>query len=99
MSFDDKRNHLKRLSLAALRNLPKSMAVLGGIGLSQGASKSFFEYVCCRRRTCRLQLLGLLLLALFAVTYAGPDHYKTLGVDKSASQRDIKKAFHKLSLK
>ncbi|GAQ91638.1 DnaJ heat shock family protein [Klebsormidium nitens] len=68
-------------------------------GMTQGLSKSFLHSVCCKCRTCRLQLLGLLLLALFAITYAGPDHYKTLGVDKSASQRDIKKAFHKLSLK
>uniref|UniRef100_A0A7N1A6J9 J domain-containing protein n=1 Tax=Kalanchoe fedtschenkoi TaxID=63787 RepID=A0A7N1A6J9_KALFE len=38
-------------------------------------------------------------LLLFLAVAKTVDPYKVLGVDKSASQRDIQKAFHKLSLK
>ncbi|OMO97625.1 hypothetical protein COLO4_14502 [Corchorus olitorius] len=41
-------------------------------------------------------LSTLLVLSAEAKTI---DHYKVLGVDKNASQREIQKAFHKLSLK
>lgn len=42
-----------------------------------------------------LLLLSLILLTLEAKTV---DPYKVLGVEKNASQREIQKAFHKLSL-
>ncbi|VFQ89324.1 unnamed protein product [Cuscuta campestris] len=41
----------------------------------------------------------LFALFLFAVESKTLDPYKALGVDKNTNQRDIKKAFHKLSLK
>ncbi|XP_072998252.1 dnaJ protein ERDJ3A [Typha latifolia] len=49
---------------------------------------------------CRLLLPALLLfpLLLFPGEAKTLDPYKVLGVDKNASQRDIQKAFHKLSL-
>ncbi|XP_010543215.1 PREDICTED: dnaJ protein ERDJ3A [Tarenaya hassleriana] len=49
----------------------------------------------------RLVILSALVSTLL-VLYAGAktvDPYKVLGVDRNASQRDIQKAFHKLSLK
>ncbi|KAL3692155.1 hypothetical protein R1sor_005806 [Riccia sorocarpa] len=44
-------------------------------------------------------LLGYALLFLIIVGAEAKDPYKVLGVDKNASQQEIKKAFHKLSLK
>ncbi|XP_065845396.1 dnaJ homolog subfamily B member 9-like [Oscarella lobularis] len=40
-----------------------------------------------------------LLLALVAVSLAGKDYYKILGVSRDASEREVKKAFRKLALK
>ncbi|XP_073145162.1 dnaJ protein ERDJ3A [Henckelia pumila] len=45
--------------------------------------------------------LGLLIVGLLLIIYCESkmlDPYKVLGVDRSASQREIQKAFHKLSL-
>ncbi|XP_020148241.1 dnaJ protein ERDJ3A [Aegilops tauschii subsp. strangulata] len=49
----------------------------------------------------RSLLVASLVLSSIALHVAAKtlDPYKVLGVDKNASQRDIKKAFHKLSLK
>ncbi|XP_047086482.1 dnaJ protein ERDJ3A-like [Lolium rigidum] len=49
----------------------------------------------------RTLLVASLVLSSIALDVAAKtlDPYKVLGVDKNASQRDIKKAFHKLSLK
>jgi DnaJ-class molecular chaperone len=44
-----------------------------------------------------LMMLMLLLLLVLAVT-AGRDFYSILGVQKSASEREIKRAYRKLSL-
>lgn len=44
-------------------------------------------------------ILGCAFLLLIVVGAEAKDPYKVLGVDKSASQQEIKKAFHKLSLK
>ncbi|XP_051130728.1 dnaJ protein ERDJ3A [Andrographis paniculata] len=49
------------------------------------------------RFVCSLIAVGLMFLLL--VESKKLDPYKVLGVDKDASQRDIQKAFHKLSLK
>jgi len=38
-------------------------------------------------------------LAVIVYTTAADDYYKTLGVERSASDREIKKAFRKLALK
>nr|XP_023906130.1 dnaJ protein ERDJ3A [Quercus suber]POF18948.1 dnaj protein erdj3a [Quercus suber] len=48
----------------------------------------------------RLPFLTLLLVSLFVLTLEAKtkDLYKVLGVEKTASQREIQKAFHKLSL-
>ena len=65
---------------------------------------------CCRRRyrrqprRCRRQRRHDLPLATRrpqrpAAAPAGADYYKILGVKRSASDREIKKAFRKLSLK
>jgi hypothetical protein len=78
------------------------MEVSAASNLKQSHAKGFGGCFCCKRMSCRLQLLGLLLLALFVACHAAPksaDYYKLLGVDKSASERDIKKAFHRQSLK
>ncbi|CAI9097270.1 OLC1v1033655C1 [Oldenlandia corymbosa var. corymbosa] len=45
-----------------------------------------------------LALPIVVLIILCAVESKTPDPYKVLGVDRSASQREIQKAFHKLSL-
>ncbi|KAG8063783.1 hypothetical protein GUJ93_ZPchr0003g16479 [Zizania palustris] len=50
----------------------------------------------------RSLIVASLVLSLIAALHVAAktlDPYKVLGVDKSASQRDIQKAFHKLSLK
>ncbi|WOK93726.1 dnaJ protein ERDJ3A [Canna indica] len=45
-----------------------------------------------------IRLFFLFLLLFFSCQIQAIDPYKVLGVDKNASQRDIQKAFHKLSL-
>jgi len=58
-----------------------------------------------RRPRSRLALLGLALLlllclaALVELVAAGRDFYKILGVNKNATDRQLKKAYHKLSMK
>ncbi|KAJ7546046.1 hypothetical protein O6H91_08G021900 [Diphasiastrum complanatum] len=53
-----------------------------------------------RHRMAVSVVLFLVILVLLLVAVAeAKDLYKILGVDKGASQRDIQKAFHKLSLK
>jgi len=47
---------------------------------------------------CLIALLTFL-LACFVLTLAGKDYYKILGVSKTASTADIKRAYRKLSLK
>ncbi|EFW15653.1 DnaJ domain-containing protein [Coccidioides posadasii str. Silveira] len=44
-------------------------------------------------------LLGLSLLFLLPFTLCAEDYYKVLGIDKSASERDIKRAYRTLSKK
>lgn len=57
------------------------------------------DRVCCSSPTLRSVFAVIIaLLFLFTLAYA-KDLYKILGVEKGASQRDIQKAFHRLSLK
>ncbi|XP_020585841.1 dnaJ protein ERDJ3A isoform X2 [Phalaenopsis equestris] len=51
------------------------------------------------RSVLLLVLLVLPYLFIFSVEAKTVDPYKVLGVERSANQRDIQKAFHKLSLK
>lgn len=44
-------------------------------------------------------LLVVSLLLILPLTLCAEDYYKTLGVDKSASERDIKRAYRTLSKK
>ncbi|KAI5306585.1 DnaJ- protein scj1 [Ascosphaera pollenicola] len=44
-------------------------------------------------------LLGLVLLLLIPLSICAEDYYKILGIDRSASERDIKKAYRTLSKK
>lgn len=44
-------------------------------------------------------LLGLSLLVLLPVVLCAEDYYKILGLDRSASNRDIKRAYRTLSKK
>ncbi|KAI5309875.1 DnaJ- protein scj1, partial [Ascosphaera atra] len=44
-------------------------------------------------------ILGLMLLLMVSLSLCAEDHYKLLGLDKSAQARDIKKAFRTLSKK
>jgi molecular chaperone DnaJ len=41
----------------------------------------------------------LLLLASSGIVFSERDHYRTLGLQKGASEQEIKKAFRKLALK
>lgn len=47
----------------------------------------------------RQALAALLLLALIVLAHAGQDYYKILHVPRTASTKDIRRAFKKLSLK
>ncbi|GBG63671.1 hypothetical protein CBR_g38983 [Chara braunii] len=80
----------------------------GGEGEREGGSGSWRWVATVRFCSCRslsrslsssIRLQALLLLAMVAVSAAGKDYYKILGVPRDANARDIKKAFHKLSLK
>ncbi|KAK4483793.1 hypothetical protein RD792_010997 [Penstemon davidsonii] len=50
------------------------------------------------KKRVALSLIAIGLLFIIAVESKKVDLYKVLGVDRSASQREIQKAFHKLSL-
>ncbi|XP_031128517.1 dnaJ protein ERDJ3A isoform X1 [Ipomoea triloba] len=52
-----------------------------------------------RTRLISAAILFAFALSLFSIESKTLDPYKVLGVDKNASQREIQKAFHKLSLK
>lgn len=43
--------------------------------------------------------ISILLLVIISMGYCGEDYYKILGVQRNASEKDIKRAFKKLSLK
>ena len=47
----------------------------------------------------RLLLLLTLLSLLLLPTLAGADYYKILGVPRTATDRQLKKAYHRLSMK
>lgn len=51
------------------------------------------------RPAATLSVVLLSAILILRLEAKGTDPYKVLGVDKNASQRDIQKAFHKLSLK
>lgn len=44
-------------------------------------------------------LIALLIMVSYILAAPGVQYYKTLGIQKTASQADIKKAFKKMSLK
>lgn len=46
-----------------------------------------------------LQLIFGILLLLLPLVFCAEDYYKILGLDKSASEKDIKKAYRTLSKK
>ncbi|CAN1277028.1 DnaJ protein ERDJ3A, partial [Linum perenne] len=91
------RNKLKRLLLFLLPVFLPSLSVK--IRKSHIARRNFF-FINMNINGGRLAMAAILGLSLILLTEQAKniDPYKVLGVEKNASQREIQKAFHKLSL-
>ncbi|RMZ83507.1 hypothetical protein DV737_g1545, partial [Chaetothyriales sp. CBS 132003] len=88
----------------------KALGQPGVLGGPQGVWKRSWEKVAksttvvAANRNAIMQLLALLaslplLLSLLSLSLAAEDLYKVLGLDKSASERDLKRAYRTLSKK
>ena len=73
----------------------------GGGHLPTGAQSRSHRSACraMMRPQIAVLLLALVIGARICVSKKDQDHYKILGIDKDATQREVRRAYRKLSVK